>query len=173
MRFAPALVILALTVSATAHAGGGQYRYEPMNALGFGYHEKLKRDGFWEIDAGTTQNSGVLPIDVAIYRAAELAKAGGHRYVELHDASGREDRFGGLSARLYARPSDAPVHPTTCRSGKPNRCYTADTELVFARLSGDDMRHPGVAAGSQIERYGRQIVPSGFGTGAVAGSPPR
>jgi hypothetical protein len=173
MRVTPALVILALTVSPAAHAGGGQYRYEPMNALGFGYQDKLKRDGFWEIDAGTTRNSGVLAIDVAIYRAAELAKAGGHRYVELHDASGREDRFGRVSAKLYARPNAAPVHPTACRSGKPDRCYTADIELVFARLSGDDMRHPGVAAGSQIERYGRQVVASGFGIGAVAGSPPR
>jgi hypothetical protein len=172
MRFALALAILAFTALPAAHAGGREYRYAPMNALGEGYHDELERDGFWEIEAGIVGNRGVLAIDVAIYRAAELAKSGGHRYVEIHDASERRDRFGKASARLYARPVAAPVHPATCRSGRPRRCYTADTELVFARLSGKDMRHPGVATPSHVDEFGRDVLISGFGTGAVGGSPP-
>ena len=144
-----------------------------MNAVGEGYHDELERDGFWEIEAGIIGNRGVLAIDVAIYRAAEMAKTGGHRYVEIHDASERRDSFGRTTARLFARPVAVPVHPAACRSGKPSRCYTADTEQIFARLSGEDMQHPGVAAPSYIDEYGRKVLESGFGTGAVGGSPPR
>ena len=92
MRVTLVLAILALATSPAAHAGGREYHYAPMNAVGEGYHDELERDGFWEIEAGIIGNRGVLAIDVAIYRAAEMAKTGGHRYVEIHDASERRAR---------------------------------------------------------------------------------
>ncbi|MBJ7439042.1 MAG: hypothetical protein JHD35_08475 [Sphingopyxis sp.] len=144
-----------------------RYHYGPTNGRGDGYEDKVTEDGFWKISA-RVGFSGAYATDMAIYRAAEMAKAKGSRYVEIHDAvSRRNNMTTAESVTLFARATDAPVHPTACRSGKPDRCYTADVALVFARLSGADGKHPGIAAPSYIDKEGRTVARSGFGTGAV------
>jgi hypothetical protein len=174
MRLSLAIAALALFISCAAYAsdGASSFRYGPMTTWGDGYKDEVARDGFWKIQARTNGFGRAQAIDVGIYRAAELAKAAGHRYVEIHDAVERHDRLSGRAdVTLFARPIDAPVHPSTCRSGKPKRCYTADVELVFVRLSGENMQQPGVAAPSYVDEYGRTVIESGFGTGAVGGTP--
>lgn len=173
MRFAYVLALLTLSSPAIAEAADAyaRYYYGPINGYGDGYTDKATKDGYWEIHAGIARQSA-LAADFAIYRAAEMAKAAGHRYVEIHDAFERRSRYGvGETITLYARPSDLPQHPASCRSGKPKRCYTADVALVFARLSGADGAHPGLAAPSYVDRYGRTVTESGFGTGAVGSAP--
>lgn len=172
MQLKFALAGLALIVPMTPSAAGDAYgfRYAPMNIMGDGYRDKETRDGFLKIDAGISHRSRALAIDIAIYRAAELARQAGYSYVEIHDASERTTRFGSESVTLYAKPVASPVHPSACRSGRANRCYTADVEVVFARLSGDDRQQPGMAAVSRVDEFGRAVRQSGFGTGAVGGS---
>lgn len=166
--FCVAALVLAFSHGAHAQDVSPRYYYGPMNSRGDGFKDELEKDGYWEITAGINSFGGALAIDFAIYRAAEMARAGGHRYVEIHDASTRSNRLGAESATLFARPTDIPAHPTACRSGKPKRCYTADVALVFARLSGADGQHPGLAAPSYLDRYGRTVTESGFGTGAIS-----
>jgi hypothetical protein len=170
MRPALTLAAFALLLSSAANAADdySRYYYGPMTGSGDGYKSKEAKDGFWEIDAGIRRQPNALAADFAIYRAAEMAKAAGHRYVEIHDAVQRRNNASGAeNVTLFARPADAPIHPAVCRSGKPNRCYTADVALVFARLSGADGKHPGLAAPSYIDKFGRTVTQSGFGTGAV------
>lgn len=174
VRAALLLAVFAMSVPCSAYARDDESgRYGPMDGRGHGFKDKIAKDGFWEITGGVSGHSQATAADFAIYRAAEMARADGHRYVEIHDAVGRQNRSSGAeSVTLFARPVDAPVHPSACRSGKPKRCYTADVALVFARLSGADGNHPGVAAPSYIDKFGRTVTQSGFGTGAV-GVPPQ
>jgi hypothetical protein len=129
--------------------------------------EKPTDDGYWKIEASSERGDRRLAIDKALYRAAELARLGGHRYVEMHDAYSSADRFR-ESATLFARAADAPVAPQRCRSGKAKRCYTADVAAVLQRLSGTSGNEPGVATPTSIDKYGRTVTESGFGIGAIA-----
>lgn len=170
MRSALLLAVIVLASPAMADAADdySRYYYGPMTGSGDGYKDKEIKDGFWEINAGISRQSNALAADFAIFRAAEIARAAGHRYVEIHDAVERRNSYSAKeSVTLFARPVDAPIHPAVCRSGKQNRCYTADVALVFARLSGADGKHPGLAAPSYVDEYGRTVTESGFGTGAV------
>lgn len=128
---------------------------------------EMTGDGFWKIEARTRRGDAGIAIDVALYRAAELARAAGRPYVEMHDAYSRRDRYGEM-AILYARGAEAPIHPAECRSGRARRCYTADVQAVIMRLSGSSGNEPGVAAPSHVDEYGRTVFQSGFGTGAVS-----
>jgi len=155
MRIFPVAAGLAMLLPALAYAAGPIAR------------DKLTDDGYWKIEATSRiLNDHALAIDKAIYHAAELARAGGFRYVELHDPYGRKNAFE-ETATLYARGATAPVRPAACRSGKRNRCYTADVDAVIRHLSGDSGTEPGVAASSGKDQYGRTVYQSGFGTGAV------
>ena len=152
----------AATVSAQSNAYGPWHGYPPA-----GYKEELAPDGYWKIEAASAGRGGVIAIDIAIYRAAELAHAKGHRYVEVHSAVGREDRIGNQEVTLYARASDAPVQPDKCRKGSGRRCYTAEVAAIFRELGGASGREKAVAVPTTDE-YGRTVLRSGFGVGAVA-----
>jgi hypothetical protein len=123
-------------------------------------------DGYWKIDARTQGGDNRLAIDVALYRAAELARAAGQQYIEMHDGYSRRNTLG-ETAILFARAADAPVHPDNCRSGRARRCYTADVLAVIRQLSGPSGREPGVAVPTSVDEYGRTVTRSGFGIGAV------
>jgi hypothetical protein len=129
--------------------------------------DKLTKDGYWEIEAVTLRGDRSMAIDKALYHAATLAAAGGHKYVEMHDGySTSTERFGRDRAVLFARASDAPAHPAKCRSGKPKRCYTADVALLIRQLSGASGKEPGMPIPS-YDKYGRTVLESGFGIGAI------
>ena len=164
IRLAIAAIVLASSGAALAQSNYyGPWRGSPPA----GYKEVAGADGYWKIDAGSTGRGGVIAIDVAIYRAAELAQAAGHKFVEVHNAFTREDRSGNQEATLYARGSDAPVKPARCRKGKsPRACYTASVAEVFRQLGGASGREKAVAV-PQRDKYGRTVLQSGFGIGAV------
>lgn len=128
---------------------------------------KLEQDGYWKIEAGNRAGDRrTMPIDKALYHAAILARTAGHKYVEMHDGVSTE-QFGGERATLFARGSDAPVHPPKCRSGKAKRCYTADVAVLIKQLSGASGNEPGMPIPT-YDKYGRAVYQSGFGIGAVA-----
>lgn len=131
------------------------------------HNDEVAKDGYWKIESRSRRGDDGLAIDKALYRAAELARAAGHNYVEMHDPYSRRNGAGDEGDTLFAHGIGVPVHPVNCRSGKAKRCYTADASVVISRLSGASGHEPGVAALSHVDEYGRAVFQSGFGTGAV------
>lgn len=159
------LLLVAVLIPSTAIAGTTPGYYGPKQG-GQGYKDEMRPDGYWKIEAATSGR--MLAVDMAIYRAAELARARGDRFVEIHDVYATEDRVRRQTATLFARPAAAAAHPSACRSGKRNRCYTADVAVVLKRLSGASGREPGMAATTSIDAYGRTVYESGYGTGSIS-----
>jgi hypothetical protein len=104
-------------------------------------------------------------VDVALYRAAELAREARQPYVQILGGNGTA-RMSVSTAIIYARPSTTPDAPPACRRSK--RCYTADVDKVITTLSGPSGNQPGVAAPAGLDSYGRTVTVSGFDTGAIA-----
>lgn len=165
MRVSQILALLLLASSTGAIAASAVSYYGPMRS-GQGYRDELTQDGYWKIQTAT-KGRRMLAIDAGLYRAAELARAAGGRFVEIHDAYSEESRMGDQRATLFARVATEAIHPRACRSGKANRCYTADVAVVMKRLSGASGKEPGMAAPSRVDQYGRTVFESGYGTGAV------
>ena len=141
--------------------------YGPLQK-GVGFTNDVSKDGYLKIRAESRRIDGTdFAVDSALYRAAEMARVGGYRYVEMHDGYATRSRDGG-SATVFALPTNTAAPPTRCRSGKPKRCYTADVLSVMKILSGESGTQPGVAAPNHIDQYGRTVFYSGFGTGAIS-----
>lgn len=162
-------IIVTLTLSAIIAApvaAGQQPRYygPKKGMFGEGYKHSVEKDGSWRIVTEYHDRDALPAIDVALYRAAELARQEGHAFVEILGGYGSSGP-GASNGFVYARPSDSPAAPTNCR-GKP--CYTADVAQVLRALSGPSGYERGVAAPSSVDRFGRQVTVSGFGIGAVA-----
>ena len=164
------LVLTALIASEPVQAGmfnaPPAHYYGPMQK-GVGYKNSTTKDGYLKIEAESRRIDGSdFATDSALYRAAEMARAGGYRFVEMHDGYATSGRLG-ESVTVFALPTNSAVHPSRCRSGKPNRCYTADVSAVMKVLSGTSGNQPGVAAPHHIDEFGRTVIISGFGTGAI------
>lgn len=161
-----ATAVAAVLLSAPAIAG--TLEYKPFGGLsGQGYKHKVEGDGSWRIVAEYSTRDPIISLDVALYRAAELAREAGQPYVQIlgGDASGR---MGVATAIIYARGSGTAQAPSVCRRSKT--CYTADVAKVLAALGGPSGNEPGVAKPTSVDRFGRTVTVSGFGTGAVAWS---
>lgn len=156
-------------VSVQAQAADAPY-YGPMKhwrGIGFeqGHKETLETDGSWRVTGATTRGGDA--VDIAMYRAAELARAQGFAYVQLLGGSGSRGP-GHQSTTLYALPSHSSAPPTACRSKRPGTCYTADVGDLLRILGGADGLHPGVPIVDHLDGYGRQVSYSGFGVGHAA-----
>ncbi|HEU0045185.1 hypothetical protein [Sphingomonas sp.] len=162
------ILICLAALSFAGHAAAQESDYGPAKrwkGIGykFGYEDEFAKDGVWRVKARTRRGDGV---DMAVYRAAERAREAGYPYVQF--LGGKASRGPGLSyAELDVLPSRSPAAPTACRSKKPGTCYTADVAAVLRRLSGDSGFERGVAVTDHIDRYGRRVIYSGFGAGAV------
>ena len=156
-----------------AYAGASEPPYYgPMKAwhgIGykFGYKQDLEKDGTWRVVATTQRGDAV---DMAMYRAAELAREEGFAYVELLGGSASRN-FAMSSATVYARPSHSPSPPAACRSKQRGTCYTADVAEVLRKLGGPGGTQPGVAVVDHLDGYGRAVSYSGFGVGAASAAP--
>ena len=167
------LFVAALMAAQPAQAGvfdvPPKNFYGPLNRLhGVGFTNDVTKDGYLKISAqARAYDSDGFSLNAAMYRAAEMARVGGYRYVEFHDIYSRESRVS-ESATLYAMPTNVAAHPAKCRSGKPKRCYTADVLAVLKQLGGPTGREPGIAVPSQVDGYGRTVTYTGFGLGAIS-----
>ncbi|KQS02914.1 hypothetical protein ASG11_00335 [Sphingomonas sp. Leaf357] len=167
MRPLHCLLFFAAVPSTAALAAEPPF-YGPMNAWdGVGFKDSLQKDGTYRIVAGVRSGEA---IDLAVYRAAELADQLGFAYVEL--LGGSETRSSALnSATLYARPSRSATAPAACLSKRRYTCSTADVRQLLRAVGGTGGGQPGVAVAHHVDRYGRQVFYSGPGIGAVL--PPR
>lgn len=162
MRSTILLAAAALAVSPAIARDAVPY-YGPKTTFGEGYKEQLQGDGSWRVVADYNKSDPVMALDVALFRAAAIAREHGHAYVQVLGGYARSSRFSS-SATVFARPTDSPAAPSDCRDP---RCYTADAMKVRDLLSGPSGQ-PGVARPSSIDRYGRPVSVSGYGTGAIA-----
>lgn len=164
MRLALCL-LSALFLCSPALASDGAPTYAPLQrGASEGYKEKLQSDGSYRIVTNYRTRDPMVALDVALYRAAELAREAGMPYVQVLSGYGRSD-YGASSAYVFARPTDSAAAPSSCRD---KRCYTADVAKVLDQLSGPSGRQPGLAKPSSYDERGRAITVMGFGIGAVA-----
>ncbi len=174
MRYWSVLLLFATLHPAAALAAPDAPYYGPMKRWGpigykFGYKEIVEKDGSWHVSVTTRRGAA---IDIAMYRAAEMARDQGYPYVEL--LGGWENRTPGMGmADLYARPSRNPADPTTCRSKRRQTCYTADVSEVLRILGGPDGTQPGVPIIDHVDDHGNWVSYSGFGIGAASSMPSR
>jgi hypothetical protein len=162
-------VLLAafLVVAAPATAGERKQYYGPKQGpFGEGYKHSVEKDGTWRIVTEYHSRDPMLALDVALYRAAELAKEAGKPYVEVLNGYGMSS-YNVASGFVYARPSDSAAAPAACYK-RVKRCYTAEVAKVLYLLGGPNGDQPGVARPSSVDSKGRQVTMSGMGIGAVA-----
>ena len=139
--------------------------YGPKGGLmGEGFKHTVGKDGTWRIVTEYHTRDPLIALDVALYRAAELAREQGKRYVQVLNGYAMGGH-GSSNGFVYAIGTDSPAAPTSC---KAKRCYTADVAVVLDALSGPDGRTPGVPKPSSVDSYGRQVTVSGYGIGAIA-----
>jgi hypothetical protein len=131
---------------------------------GVGYKDKVEKDGARRVDATAR---GDHALDIAMYRAAEIARDEGFAYVEFLGGSGRS-MYGNYSATLYFNPVHSPAPPKGCRSNRRGTCYTAVAGEVLRILGGRDGTQPGVPVVDHLDEHGRQVSISGFGIAAAS-----
>lgn len=132
--------------------------------MGEGYKHSTEKDGTWRIVTEYHTRDPIIALNVALYRAAELAREQGKRYVQVLNGYGMSSHAV-ANGFVYAVGSDSPAAPTRC---KAKRCYTADAAQVLDILSGPDGRTPGVPKPTYIDEKGRQVTIAGYGIGAIA-----
>jgi hypothetical protein len=160
------LIAAIAAVIASSPATAANPYYGPMSGpFGTGYKQNVEKDGSLRIVTEYHSRDPYLALNVALYRAAELARQAGSPYVQMLGGSAYA-RNGVAVGTAYARPTTSPLAPTTCRRAK--RCYTADVAAVLRALGGPYGNQPGIAQPSGIDSFGRSVSGEGFGVGAVA-----
>lgn len=158
-------VLACVLVASPALARDAAPYYGPKQGLmGEGYKHSVVKDGSWRIVTEYHTNDPMVALDVALYRAADLARLDGHRYVQVLSGDAMAS-YGVASGFVFAKASDSPEAPAACRA---KRCYTADVAKVLDALSGPSGNQPGVAKPSSVDERGRQVTILGFGIGAIA-----
>lgn len=165
MRFAKTMLVVACVISSPALARDVSRYYGPKHgAMGEGYKHSVQKDGSWRIVTEYHVRDPLIALDAALYRAAEMARDEGHRYVRVLSGYGSSS-YAVANGFVFARPADTPEAPTQC---KDKRCYTADVTRVLYLLSGPTGNEPGLARPTSVDAYGRQVTISGYGIGAVS-----
>ena len=165
MRFAKTILVAVCLVSSPVLARDASHYYGPKDGMmGEGYKHSVQKDGSWRIVTEYHTRDPLMALDTALYRAAELARDGGHRYVQILSGYGSSS-YAVANGFVFAQPADTPEAPTHC---KDKRCYTADVARVLYLLSGPSGDEPGLAKPTSVDEHGRQVTVSGYGIGAVS-----
>lgn len=107
--------------------------------FGNGYKDTVQKDGLWRIISnGRPYDGPGFALDMALYRAAELTVASGHKYFQVIDGNmtvgvglyvrGRE------SIKMIVRPSDDASPPPDCRLSRPENCFTKNAEDILKQI---------------------------------------
>lgn len=167
MRVTWVLPLLLLATPADAGLVRRAHYYGPLDVLsGVGFKDRTDEKGNWKIIANSRRIDGSgFALNVAMYRAAEMAKQQGYRYVRFLGGWASETRLTGFeSATVFARPAHDPADPVEgCLSKKGRDCYTADVAHLMLLLGGEGGTQPGVAIPTGVDDRGRQVTTTGFG----------
>lgn len=163
MRLLATLITIFIAVS-SATAREYVPIYGPKNgAMGEGYKYSDQKDGSWRIVTEYHTRDPMVALNVALYRAADMAREAGKPYVQVLSGYGMSS-YGVASGFVFARPSDNPAPPASCRT---KRCYTADVAKVLEALGGETGNQPGMPKPT-VDEHGRTVLISGYGVGAIA-----
>src|SRR3954451_16133987 len=104
--------ILALVVTATPAAARDYVpAYGPKHGLmGEGFKHTIEKDGTWRIVTEYRTRDPLVALDVGLYRAAELAREQGKRYVQVLNGYAMGG-YGSSNGFVYAIGSDSPAAP--------------------------------------------------------------
>lgn len=149
-----ALLLAALVLLPTTPASGLPTLFklpEPRTYMAgggarYGYKEKQQADGSWRIFARTLNRDGMqFSQDMAVYRAAEVAKDAGKSWFKIVDLSTRFPIGGSdvdqINTWLIMLPVDDADTPVTCRSENAAVCRAFNVEETIARI-GPTLRRP-------------------------------
>lgn len=163
MRMIAALVAAAVASSPAAAREIVPYYGPKRGLMGEGYKHNVEKDGSLRVVTEYHTRDPMVAMNVALYRAAELAREAGKPYVEVLNGYAMAS-YGVANGFVYLRPSDTAAAPAAC---KAKRCYTADVAKVMQALGGRSGDQPGVPYPT-VDELGRTVTISGFGIGAVA-----
>ncbi len=156
-------------VAATANAGP---RYEHANLFGSGYSDKQVAPGTWDVHAASATPDGGHAI--ALYRAAELARAAGATELRITrqkiitisrtDRSGRPMMFVREVAKLRVRAVQSEADRSACEEKEARRCVTVPVARLFAQfgpsLGQDAGPNPTALAAQPVVRVGIALPPA-------------
>jgi hypothetical protein len=160
------LVVAAAAILMSSSANAGNSSYGPKSGVfGTGYKDKVEDDGSLRIVTEYHSPNPDFALNVALYRAAEIARSVGKPFVQI--LGGHASARNGVAlGYVFARPTDSAAAPLACRRAKT--CYTANVGEVLAALSGPRGNEPGVVRPTGTDRFGRSVSFGGYGAGAVA-----
>ena len=117
--------------------------YGKMHLFG-GYTDKEIEPGVWKVSgAGNGPAGPGFGRNVAVYRAAEIAKARGFSHVQVLRQRGKArsvsvgggpGSFSGENMELIVRGTNDPAAPLACRDKTPEACMTLSVEQIMATI---------------------------------------
>jgi hypothetical protein len=158
MRFA----LVAITAAIVASSASARTVYYGPKSGPFGtcYKHNVEKDGTLRIVTEYHARSADLALNVALYRAAELARDAGKPFVQILGGYAYS-RTGVAVGLVFARPSDSSSAPEQCRRAK--QCYTADAARVLQALGGPDGTEPGTPKPIGTDAFGRSVSAEDLG----------
>ncbi|WP_404368968.1 hypothetical protein AB5I39_15800 [Sphingomonas sp. MMS24-J45] len=133
--------MLAPTAVTASIVGPDAHYYGPLNQwYGVGYKDSVEKDGAWRIVSNSRRIDGERhALNVALYRAAELARDAGFSYVQILGGYSMRTRGVGVlagneSAKIFARGANGSDALVGCRSTRPGECYAVPVDQLLAVL---------------------------------------
>ena len=138
-RYLTLILLLAVPAAAPARLIPEKRTYRPLDLFDNGYKDSIQKDGTWRIVANSRPMDGPgFAWDMALYRAAELARQSGHPYFQIFDSHGAIGTGlyvrGREMVRIVVRGSDSAAAPADCRVKDKQSCITHETAEILARI---------------------------------------
>lgn len=140
-----AAALAALSLASCASGGGSALAttYGKQHLFG-GYTDKEIEPGLWKVTgAGNGPAGPGFGRNVAVYRAAEIAKAGGFSHFQILRQRGKAHSVGvgggsmsyaGENMEMIVRPTHDPGAPLACRDKDPQACMTLSVAEIMATI---------------------------------------
>jgi hypothetical protein len=125
-----AMTMIALAATQSLARDEAVYYGPKQGFMGVGYKHSVRKDGSWRIVTEYHSSDPDLALNIALYRAAELAREAGQPYVQILDGYGMA-RLGVASGFVFARPSESSAAPMDC---KRKHCFTAEVAEFMVTL---------------------------------------
>ena len=143
IHFLFALLCCTLTTSGCT-TGDLATKYRPWGMFG-GYRDQLVASNHWIVTAGTNGVAADGSVQrIALYRAAELAKAAGFNHIQIINQRGEQTLFGvngesptrrsGGSMMIEVIGTNSAAPPTRCLAGSSDQCFTLDVQKTIDEI---------------------------------------